>query len=316
MTCKENNWMAVVKCKRLTKVYRNMFFNRKNAVCAVDNISLSVARSQIVGLIGPNGAGKSTLLNLIAGLILPTEGCVTVCGHPARSIRARSGLGYMPEHPSFINRYSARAVLQYHGALLGLSRKEISLQTDKSTQRLQMEEFIDRPCSDFSQGMRQRLALAVALMNDPQLLLLDEPSNGLDPVGIIQLRDLLKQLRDAGTTIVISSHRLGELDKLTSDYIFLYRGEVISFGDKVVSGRIGLLQIELVSNGNNIAERLLSPAEVVSASDKKLEIAISDPDAVPDIVSSLVKAGARIKSVHLQKEDIENVFLRLYNERT
>jgi len=316
MIYNDNKQMSAVECKQLTKVYKSLLSGRSKAVCALKNISLSVSKGQIVGLIGPNGAGKSTLLNLIAGLIFPTEGCLTICGHPARSIKARSGLGYMSEHPSFLNRYSARAILRYHGALLGLSRKAISIQTDKSTQQLQMEEFIDRPCSDFSQGMRQRLALAIALMNDPQLLLLDEPSNGLDPVGIVQLRDLLKRLRDSGTAIVISSHRLGELEKLTSDYIFLYRGEVVSFGDRIVSGQAGRLRIELVSNGSDMAKKLLSPSKVLCVSDTELDIIIDDVDDVPDIVSDLVKIGARIRSVNLQTEDIEDVFLRLYNERT
>jgi ABC-2 type transport system ATP-binding protein len=306
---------AVVECKQLIKVYKGLLAGRSRVVCALKNISLSVNKGQIVGLIGPNGAGKSTLLNLIAGLIFPTEGCLTVCGSPARSVEARRSLGYMPEHPSFLNRYSARAILRYHGALLGLSRKAISIQTDKSIEQLQMEEFSDRPCSDFSQGMRQRLALAIALMNDPQLLLLDEPSNGLDPVGIVQLRDLLKQLRDSGTAIVVSSHRLGELEKLTSDYIFLYRGEVVSFGDRIVAGQAGRLRVELVSNGCYIAEKLLSPARTIGVSDKELEIAVDNVDDVPDIVSVLVKGGARIKSVNLQTEDIEDIFLRLYNER-
>ncbi len=315
MIYNDNEKTAIVECKQLTKVYKNLLFGRSEAVCALKTISLSVNKSQIVGLIGPNGAGKTTLLNLIAGLIFPTEGCITVCGHPARSTESRRSLGYMPEHPSFLGRYSARAVLRYHGALLGLSRKAISIQTDKSTQQLQMEEFIDRPCSDFSQGMRQRLALAIALMNDPQLLLLDEPSNGLDPVGIVQLRDLLKRLRDSGTAIVVSSHRLGELEKLTSDYIFLYRGQVVSFGDRIVSGQAGRLRIELVSNGSYIAEKLLPPSKVLSVSDTELEIDVSDIDDVPDIVSDLVKGGARIKSVNLQTEDIEEVFLRLYKER-
>ena len=192
----DNKQSAVIECKQLTKVYKGLLTGRSKAVCALKNISLSVNKGQIVGLIGPNGAGKSTFLNLMAGLIFPTKGCVTVCGYHARSTKARSGLGYMPEYPAFLGRYSARAVLRYHGSLLGLSQKAISLQADKSIQQLQMQEFIDRPCSDFSQGMKQRLALAVALMNDPQVLLLDEPSNGLDPVGIIQLRDVLKQLRD------------------------------------------------------------------------------------------------------------------------
>lgn len=305
----------VVECEHLTKVYRKLLAGRSKDVCALQGISLSVAKGQIVGLIGPNGAGKSTLLNLMAGLIFPTEGCVTVCGHPARSIEARSGLGYMPEHPAFLGRYSAWATLKYHGALLGLPRQAISAQIDKLTEQLQMDEYIDRPCADFSQGMKQRLALAIALMNEPRFLLLDEPSNGLDPIGIIQLRDLLKKLRDAGTAIVISSHRLGELEKLTSDYIFLYRGEVVSFGEKITAGRIGRLRVELTSNGNQIAKKLLPPSKLISSSETKLVIAIGDDDEVPDIVGSLVKGGARITSVLLQREDIEDVFLQLYDER-
>lgn len=311
----DNKKSAVIECKQLTKVYKGLLTDRSKAVCALKDISLSVNKGQIVGLIGPNGAGKSTFLNLIAGLIFPTKGRVTVCGYPAKSTKARSGLGYMPEHPAFLGRYTARAVLRYHGALLGLSQKAISIQIDKSSQQLQMEEFLDRPCSDFSQGMKQRLALAISLMNDPQVLLLDEPSNGLDPVGIIQLRDVLKQLRDSGAAIVISSHRLGELEKLTSDYIFLYRGQVVSFGDKISSDQIGCLRVQIVSNGSYIAEKLLSPSKVLSVSDTELEIAINDPEDVPDIVSDLVKGGARIRSVNLQTEDIEDIFLRLYNER-
>jgi len=311
----DNKQSAVIECKQLTKVYKGLLTGRSKAVCALKNISLSVNQGQIVGLIGPNGAGKSTFLNLMAGLIFPTKGCVTVCGYHARSSKARNGLGYMPEYPAFLGRYSARTVLRYHGSLLGLSQKAISLQADKSIQQLQMQEFIDRPCSDFSQGMKQRLALAVAMMNNPQVLLLDEPSNGLDPVGIIQLRDVLKQLRDSGAAIVISSHRLGELEKLTSDYIFLYRGEVVSFGDKIASDQVGRLRVELVSNGNDIAEKLLSPSKVLGVCDTELEIAVNDPEDVPDIVGDLVKGGARIRSVNLQTEDIEDIFLRLYNER-
>ncbi|MGD8499874.1 MAG: ABC transporter ATP-binding protein [Phycisphaerales bacterium] len=315
MVRNQNEQMAVVECERLTKVYKSLLAGRSKAVCALKDTSLSVNKGQIVGLIGPNGAGKTTLLNLIAGLIFPTEGRVTVCGHPARSIQARSGLGYMPEHPAFLGRYSAWATLKYHGALLGLSRQAISVQIDKWTEQLQMDEYIDRPCSEFSQGMKQRLALAIALMSDPQLLLLDEPSNGLDPIGIIQLRDLLKQLRDSGAAIVISSHRLGELEKLTSDYMFMYRGQIVSFGDKITSGQAGRLRVELASNGNHIAERLLPPSKVLDVSDTELEIAVSDPEEVPDIVNNLAKGGARITGVLLQREDIEDVFLRLYSER-
>jgi ABC-2 type transport system ATP-binding protein len=277
---------------------------------------LSVHQGQIVGLIGPNGAGKSTLLNLIAGLIVPTEGHVTVCGHRARSVAARRNLGFMPEHPVFPGAYTARAVLRYHGALLGLSSQVIAHQMDKSIERLQMQEFIDRSASDFSQGMKQRLALATAMLSDPQLLLLDEPSNGLDPVGIVQLRDLLKHLRDTGASIVISSHRLGELEKLTSDYLFMHRGQIVNIGDQVAASKAGQLRVELVSGAEDVAKRVLPAPKVLSVNDKELVIAISDPDQVPNLVCDLAKGGARIMSVLLQRENIEDVFLRLCNEGT
>jgi ABC-2 type transport system ATP-binding protein len=306
----------VVECRQLTKVFGRLLAGRAKAVYALREVSLTVHRGQIVGLIGPNGAGKSTLLNLIAGLVFPSEGQVTVCGHPARSIAARRGLGYMPEHPVFPGLYTARAILRYHGALLGFSSTVIRRHTDQAIDQLQMQEFIDRPASDFSQGMKQRLALATAMMNDPQLLLLDEPSNGLDPIGIIQLRDLLKQLRASGAAVVISSHRLGELEKMTCDYLFMHRGRIVRFADKLSDGQAGRLHVELVSNGRQVTERLLPAARVLDASDTELVIAISDPDEVPDIVSQLAQGGARIRSVLLQRENIEEVFLRLCKEGT
>lgn len=308
--------MAVVECKQLTKIYKKLLAGKDKAVCALQNISLSVGEGQIVGLIGPNGAGKSTLLNLIAGLIFPNEGSVAVCGHPARSIEAHRGLGYMPEHPVFLGRYTARAVLRYHGALSGMSKQAISHQTGMLTEKLDMGEYLDRPCTDFSQGMKQRLALSIAMINNPKLLLLDEPSNGLDPIGIIQLRNFLKELRTGGTTIVISSHRLGELEQLTSDYMFMYRGQVLSFADNLACGHVGRLRVELVSNGNAIAEKLLPPAKVLNVSDTELEIAVDDPEEVPDIIIDLAKGGARMMGVILDRENIEDVFVRLCNEGT
>ncbi len=312
--CEAGVQPTVVECHGLTKVFRRPFASLDKAVCALRDVSLSVHQGQIVGLIGPNGAGKSTLLNLIAGLILPTKGRVTICGHPARSVSARRYLGFMPEHPVFPGRYTARAVLRYHAALLGLSSKAVAGQVEQSIEQLQMKEFADRPATDFSQGMKQRLALAIAMMSDPQLLLLDEPSNGLDPIGIVELRDLLRQLRGGGTSVVISSHRLGELEKLTSDYIFMHRGCIVRFGDERAASQAGQLHVGLVSNGQAVAQSALPASKVLKASDKELTIAIGDPDEVPDIVSDLVTKGARVMSVVLKSENIEDVFLRLCDE--
>jgi len=314
MTHNTDKQTTVVECERLTKVYGSVWTGRSKAVCAIRDVSLSVSKGQIVGLIGPNGAGKTTLLNLIAGLILPNQGRVSICTHPARSIEARRRLGYMPESSAFQNRYSARAVLQYHAGLMGLSRSEIAAEVDRLIHALKLEEFANRPCSGFSQGMRQRLALAIALMKNPDVLLLDEPSNGLDPVGIVELRNLLKQLRESGTTILISSHRLGELEKMTSNYIFLYRGQIVSFGDRITCDQPGRLRVELLSDGRRIAERILSPTKVLNASDTELVITVSEPKEVPALVRELVEGGAEITGVTLQTENIEDVFLRLYNK--
>lgn len=306
----------IVECQGLTKIFQRLWARRSKAVCALQQVSLSVYQGQIVGLIGPNGAGKSTLLNLMAGLIRPTKGKVTVCGHPARSVAARRYLGFMPEHPVFPGSYSARAVLRYHGALLGLSAQATAHRIDKLIPRLQMQTWIDRPAADFSQGMKQRLALGIALMPEPQLLLLDEPSNGLDPMGVVQLRDLLKQLQDGGTTIIISSHRLGELDQLTSDYLFMNQGQIVSMEDQRTVGAAGQLRVELVSCGTAIAQALLPANKVLKVNETELVIAIRDPEEVPDIVRDLAQGGARIMNVLWQRESTEDVFVRLCNKET
>jgi len=312
ITQNAENGMPVVECRDLSKIYRKFLAKRARAVSALQQVSLSVNQGQIVGLIGPNGAGKSTLLNLIAGLIFPSKGQVTVCGCPARSLDAHRSLGYMPEHPVFLGGYSARATLRYHCAMLKMSRSTADQELGRSVEQLQMQAFIDRPCADFSQGMKQRLALAVALLGQPKLLLLDEPSNGLDPVGIIHLRDLLTGLRDAGCAIVVSSHRLGELEKLTSDYVYLQHGRVVTLSEATTAGPETRLHIALESGGGKIAETLLSAHELFEVTETGLNIAIQDTHEIPDIVTLLTSGGARITGVWLQKQDVEDAFLRLY----
>ncbi|MFC1760976.1 ABC transporter ATP-binding protein [Planctomycetota bacterium] len=304
----------VIECRHLTKTFGGPLTRRDRLVHALKDISLCVHRGQIVGLIGPNGAGKSTLLNLIAGLVLPTRGRVTICGHRARSTGARRHLGYMPEHPVFPGQYSARAVLRYHAALLGLPAETGQQQMADVISNLHMAEWIERPAAEFSQGMKQRLALGIAMLGAPDLLLLDEPSNGLDPLGIVQLRKVLKRLGDKGTTIVISSHRLGELEKLTSDYLFMYQGQVLPIADGMVAQGVQRLRVELVSQGRVLARSGLPDISIVRAEDTELLIAIPERDAVPDVVRRLVHAGAAIRSVTLQGEDIEELFVQLYRE--
>ncbi len=312
-TCRET--VPVIECHEVTKVYRSAWAGRRSSVCALDSVSWQVGRGTIVGLVGPNGAGKTTFLSLLAGLLFPTRGRIRVCGHPARSLGARRSLGYVPESPAFLSCYSARAVLKHHAALHGLPRRTISDEADRLLVQLRLAEYADRAVGGFSQGMKQRLALAVALLNRPQLLLLDEPSNGLDPIGVIELREVLSEVRQSGATIVISSHHLGELEKLTSEYVFLHRGRIVKFGGENAAGQAGRLRIDLLSGGCAITEEMLAPHHLLETSETRLIVAVGSRENVPDVVRRLVQGGARVAGVMLEAPNVEQTFVRLYQEK-
>jgi len=179
-----------------------------------------------------------------------------------------------------------------------------------------MEEYADRAVGGFSLGMRQRLALAVALIDNPRLLLLDEPSNGLDPIGVIELRRILTEVRQAGATIIISSHRLGELERLTSDYVFLHQGRIVRFGGETPAGQVERLQIEFLPGGPPVEEQTLAPYRSLEKSETTLTVAVGGIQDVPNVVGSLVKAGVRITAVALERPDVERTFVRLYQARS
>ena len=312
MSASESTTVPIIERCEVTKVYPGA--GGRGSVVALDGVSLRVSSGAIIGLIGPNGAGKTTFLSLIAGLIFPTRGTLRVCGHPVRSPEARRSWGYIPESPAFLSRYTARAVVAYH-VLHGLTRQAIAAETEMLLAQLRLEEYADCAVGGFSLGMRQRLALAVALLDHPRLLLLDEPSDGLDPLGVIELRCVLTEIRQSGATVLISSHRLGELEKLTSDYVFLHQGRIVEFGGGTPAGQRGHLQVDLLPGGPRIEDQMLAPYRPVEKSETRLIVAVDGVHDVPNIVSSLVKAGARITGVALERPDVEQTFVRLYEKK-
>jgi ABC-type multidrug transport system ATPase subunit len=300
-----------IECRLVTKRYRSRSLFHRHPVNALDGVSFSIPSGQMTGLIGPNGAGKTTLLALIVGLLRPDNGVLRIFGHKTRTLEARRCLRYMPETPAFLDGYTGRQVLKYHAALAGLTRRAIPREAERLIELMELADIADRSTGTYSQGMKQRLGLAVALLGNPRILLLDEPSNGLDPAGVIQLREVLKEQNRNGTTILISSHRLAELEKLTPLTIFLNKGRIVREGKTVDEEAGGRLRIEFLPGGPP-QDDMLRGLDVVEISESHLSIQIKDPSEIPPIVGMLAKAGVPIVGVRMEKEDMEETFMRLY----
>ncbi len=194
---------------------------------AVDGLTISIPAGAIAGFVGPNGAGKTTTIRLLLGLVRPSEGSATILGKPLTDPRSYlPRVGALIEAPAFYPSLSGRANLEVLAHLGGHPRSRVN-------QMLELVELSDRgsdPVGKYSQGMKQRLGVAMALLPDPDLLILDEPANGLDPLGIIQMRDLLRGLREQGKTIFLSSHLLGELEQVTDWLVMLHHGKALFSG--------------------------------------------------------------------------------------
>lgn len=198
-------------------------------VMGLSDVTLEV-KPGITGLVGPNGAGKSTLMKLATGQLRPDVGTVNVCGKPAWSASAKLHLGFCPENDVFYEEMTGRQFVRSMTRLCGYSKREAYSRADAAIDRVGMADRADKKVRGFSKGMRQRVKLAQALVHDPQLLILDEPMNGVDPVGRIELNGLFHQLAESGKALLISSHQLEELEKLTNRLMIIVRGMLIASG--------------------------------------------------------------------------------------
>jgi ABC-2 type transport system ATP-binding protein len=208
------------------------------ATLAVDHVSLQVNRGESCALLGPNGAGKTTLVRMILGFTRPTGGTVTLSGLPVANPVARSSLGYLAEQLRIPPRLTGLQVLQRSAALLGLSGPAARREIDRVLELCGMRTEADDRTAGYSKGMRQRIGLAGAILGEPHLVVLDEPTSGLDPFGVRDMRSILDTLQQAGTTIVMNSHVLSEVEKICRTVVFMDHGRVVHQDDvNAVAGR-------------------------------------------------------------------------------
>ncbi len=218
----------LIQCARLTKVFKDFWL--RDRVTAVNNIDLDVRRGEVFGLLGPNGSGKSTTIKMILGLLHPTSGIVSVFGKPARDVSVKKNIGYLPEESYLYRFLNARETLEYYGKLFHQDRRKRQQRIDMLLEMVGLDKVQRRPIGEYSKGMQRRIGLAQALINDPKLLILDEPTTGLDPIGTRQIKDLILQLRDTGKTVLLCSHLLSDVEDVTDRAAIMFGGKVRRHG--------------------------------------------------------------------------------------
>ena len=217
-----------VDIEQLTKVFRD--FWRRPKVRAVDGLTLRVERGEVFGLLGPNGSGKSTTIKMLLGLLHPTSGVAHILGQAPSDLGARRRIGYLPEESHLYRHLTARETLHFYGRLFGLSASERRRRCDELLDMAGLARAADRPVGEFSKGMARRIGLAQALINDPDLVILDEPTAGLDPVGCRQVKDLMRALARRGRTVLLCTHLLSDVEDVCDRIAILYNGRLRACG--------------------------------------------------------------------------------------
>jgi ABC-2 type transport system ATP-binding protein len=213
---------------------------KRKVLVALDHLDLQIKAGEVFGLLGPNGSGKSTTLKLLLGLIRPSGGEARIFGLPPGSLEARRRVGFLPENPYFYSFLNGDETLRFYGKLTGMSGPKLQARIDELIELVGLQNGRERPLRSYSKGMLQRIGLAQALMHDPDLLFLDEPTAGVDPLGSAQIRDLILQLKRMGKTVVFSSHLLEQVEEVSD------RVAIFSLGKKVLEGSVDALLTEHV----------------------------------------------------------------------
>ena len=219
---------VVISVRGLTKVFRD-FWNRPKAR-AVDNVDFEVRRGEVFGLLGPNGSGKSTTVKLLLGLLNPTKGHIEVFGHSPRHVQTKARIGYLPEE-SYLYRYlNSKETLNFFGNIFELSKADRDNRSEQLLEMVGLGKAQTRAVGEFSKGMQRRIGLAQALINDPDLIILDEPTAGLDPIGCREVKDLILALARRGKTVILSSHLLSDVEDVCDRVVIYYGGKIQAMG--------------------------------------------------------------------------------------
>ncbi len=301
----------LIDVKDLKKSFKVGFFQSKT-VEAVKGVSFDVRRGEIFGFLGPNGAGKTTTIKMLTGLIAPTAGEATLMGRRVPSAAARKAIGFLPENPYVYPYLTPREFVSLCGRLSGMSGRDLASRTTKVLEQVNIAYAADRPVGRLSKGMLQRTGLAAALVAEPEMLILDEPMSGLDPVGRKEVRDLIYAERDRGRTIFFSTHILSDVEAMCDRVAILREGKVVVSGAIRSLLRGDVLRTDIMLHGvSDELRAALGELEVRLADRAGVVVVEIEGEAnVRDVLRRALDAGAQVIEVQPRRETLEDLFLR------
>ena len=301
----------VLEVSELHKTFHVGFLRKR--VEAVRGVSFEVKRGEIFGFVGPNGAGKTTSIKMMLQLIFPTRGQVKLFGRTSLDPDARRRLGYLPENPYIYSYLRPLEFLDLCGQLAGLRSSERRRRADALVQRLGIAHAVDRPIGRLSKGMTQRLGFCQALLHEPELLILDEPFSGLDPIGRKEIRELLMEHKAQGRTMLLTSHVLSDVELLSERVAIVRQGQVVAYGaiDDLLKPEVRRVEVELSGVDAGLLQQLERVSTSVRALDEHVTLAVVEGDeGVPALLQMSLAAGARVLAVTPHRETLEDLFVR------
>ncbi len=305
--------MYAIETNSLSKIYSTSFGKKK--VNALSEVSLKIPPGTIFGLLGPNGAGKTTFVKLLLGITYPTFGSGLLLNEPISNYNIKRKIGYLPENHRYPSYLKGREVLKFFGRLSGMAGKDLEIKIDELLETVDLSKWGNSKVKTYSKGMMQRLGLAQSLINDPDLIFLDEPTDGVDPIGRKEIRDILIELKSKSKTILLNSHLLSEVEMITDRVGILNKGKLLREGSvKELTEKKEEYNIRLSDKDIDINKFINQNVTLIKNSDGSLSVKVDDVRSLNLLIDSFRKDGILIQEIELQKTSLEEMFITLINE--
>lgn len=279
------------------------------------DVTISVASGHVFGLLGPNGAGKSTLVKTLVGLLHPTSGKALVLGKPLGSKDSRRQVGFLPEQFRYQEWLSGRELLVLHGQLYGMSQEEIGRRIPEVLDIVGLAGAEKKKVGSYSKGMQQRIGMACALMNRPQLLFLDEPTSALDPLGRREVRKIILNLKAEGTTVFLNSHLLGEVEMVCDQVGIISKGRLVAEGAlRDLLARKLEVRLEIGNLTPELQESLTNLGKIREVNERFIVMELDNREAVPLLARKVVEEGGKLYQLNYRQDSLEDLFIKLVGE--